>query len=61
MVLSKIDATYDVTIELGMPIEMMVIESDVEVQLINSDEEKFNLVLERPNYLVRNTPIISRK
>lgn len=51
MSLSKVDGTYDLTIELGVPIEMVVFESDVAVELINVDKERYSLVFERPNYL----------
>lgn len=53
MSLSKVDATYDLTIELGIPIDMVVFESDVGVELINIDKERFNLTFNRPDLLVR--------
>lgn len=52
MILSKADATYDLTIELGVPIEMIVFESDVAVELLNVDPEKAHLSFEKPKLLV---------
>lgn len=52
MSLSKVNATYDLTIELGIPIEMVIFESDVGVELINTDKERFNLTFNRPDLLV---------
>lgn len=52
MSLSKTDATYDVTIELGVPIEMVIFEGDVGVELMNVDKGKYHLVFDRPNLLV---------
>ena len=45
-------ATYELTLELGVPIESVMLEGDVEVELLNVDEEKYRLILERPNVLV---------
>lgn len=54
MILSKNDATYDLTIELGVAIEMIIFESDVAVELINMDPEKYHLSFDKPNLLVKN-------
>lgn len=51
MHLSKVDGTYDLTIETGVAIEMVVFESDVAVELINVDEEKYQLLFQRPKML----------
>lgn len=53
MNLSKSDATYTLTIEMGIPIEMVIFEADVSIEIINMDQEKFHMEMQRPNLLVR--------
>lgn len=53
MILSKADATYDLTIELGVPIEMVIFESDVAIELLNVDPEKCHLSFDKPKLLVK--------
>lgn len=50
--LSKANASYNLTIELGVAIDMIIFEGDVEVELINVDTSKYTITLDRPNVLV---------
>lgn len=52
MVLSKADATYDLSVEIGVPIELVVFESDVPVELMPADNDNAVLSLEKPNIVV---------
>lgn len=52
MNLSRKEGIYNLTIELGVPIEMVVFESDVAVELINVDKDKYYIGYEQPNLLV---------
>lgn len=54
MTLCKHDATYDLSIEIGMMLERVILESDVPIELMVADDstENTSLVFETPNPLV---------